>query len=61
MKKEEIESLQDCLERKKQKKKERNPSSPGAGSLAHGATFVQIYCICSQVLASGAGNMAHGS
>jgi hypothetical protein len=42
MKKEEIESLQDCLERKKQKKKERNPSGPGAGSLAHGATFVQI-------------------
>jgi hypothetical protein len=30
MNKEEIESLKDCLERKKHKKKERNPSGPGA-------------------------------
>jgi hypothetical protein len=29
MNKEEIESLQDCLERKKQKKKKRNTSDPG--------------------------------
>jgi hypothetical protein len=42
MNKEEIESLKDCLERKKQKKKERSPSGPGAGSLAHGAAFVHI-------------------
>jgi hypothetical protein len=66
MNKEKIESLQDCLERKKLKTKERNPSDPGAWRRKSGArrqvsVFALKFWGCDQSLVQKSQILAHGA